>query len=68
MRRWRPCVGRDLLQIAEGADPDRAVLSQYHAVGAPTGIFMLRWRNWKLIECVGEARSLPPAPSPIRPR
>jgi choline-sulfatase len=51
--RHRP--GRDLLELSRGADPDRAVMSQYHAVGAPTGIFMLRWGIWKLIECFGDA-------------
>jgi choline-sulfatase len=54
----RPRPGRDLLDIAQGADPDRAVVSQYHAVGAPTGVFMLRWGRWKLIDCVGDAAIL----------
>ncbi len=48
------CAGRPLLEIA--ADPDdteRPVLSQYHAVGAVSGAFMLKKGRWKLNHYVG---------------
>ncbi len=34
-------------------DPERAILSQYHAVGAVSGAFMLRKGRWKLNYYVG---------------
>jgi len=46
--------GRDLRAIAgEPTDPDRAVFSEYHAVGAVSGGFMLRTARWKYIHYVG---------------
>lgn len=43
-----------LPQIADAApDPERAILSEYHAVGAVTGGFMLRRGRWKLNYYVG---------------
>ena len=46
--------GRSLLDIAnEPEEPDRVVFSEYHAVGAVTGAFMLRKGRWKLIHYVG---------------
>lgn len=46
--------GRALPAIAsEPYDANRAVLSQYHAIGAVSGAFMLRRGRWKLIEYVG---------------
>jgi len=46
--------GQSLYDIAAaGDDTDRAVFSEYHAVGAVTGAFMLRKGRWKLIEYVG---------------
>ena len=46
--------GRSLQTIAsEPTDPDRAVLSQYHAVGAVSGGYMLRRGRWKLNHYVG---------------
>ena len=49
--------GVSLSQIAIApADPDRAVLSEYHDGGSSTGAFMLRWQNWKYVHYVG----LPP--------
>ncbi len=45
--------GSNLVQIAAGEDPDRAVLSEYHAIGSITGTFMVRYRNWKYIHYVG---------------
>jgi choline-sulfatase len=34
-------------------DAERAVLSEYHDYGAPTGIFMLRFKHWKLVAYPG---------------
>jgi choline-sulfatase len=46
--------GRSLLEIAgEPADPARASFSEYHAVGAPSGAFMLRRGRWKYHEYIG---------------
>ena len=46
--------GQSLYDLAEQApDPGRAVFSEYHAIGAVSGAFMLRKGPWKLIEYVG---------------
>ena len=45
--------GRSLIGIANGDRPDRAILSEYHAVASITGIFMIRYENWKYIYFVG---------------
>lgn len=45
--------GRSLFAIADGAHADRAVLSEYHAVGATTGVFMIRQDRWKYVHFVG---------------
>jgi choline-sulfatase len=46
--------GRSLLDIArQPADPTRASFSEYHAVGAPSGAFMLRRGRWKYHEYIG---------------
>jgi choline-sulfatase len=46
--------GRSLFEIArEPADPERTGFSEYHAVGAPSGAFMLRKGRWKYHEYVG---------------
>lgn len=51
--------GRPLQQIAASApEPEREILSQYHAVGAVSGGFMLRKGRWKFIEYVGFAPEL----------
>lgn len=43
------CEGEPLQAIAgRPADPERPILSQYHAVGAVSGAFMLRKGRWKL--------------------
>ena len=44
--------GHSLLEIANGATPRRTVLSEYHAVGACTGIFMIRHGPWKYVHYV----------------
>lgn len=47
-------VGDSLLGIAAApTDPDRVVFSEYHAVGAVNGAFMLRKGRFKLIHYVG---------------
>ena len=46
--------GQSLYDLATAEnDPERAVFSEYHAVGAVSGAFMLRKGRWKLIEYVG---------------
>ncbi|WP_282182130.1 sulfatase-like hydrolase/transferase [Aliiroseovarius marinus] len=46
--------GVSLYDIAEAMeDTDRAVFSEYHAIGAVSGAFMLRKGDFKLIEYVG---------------
>jgi choline-sulfatase len=40
------------LILAAGAEPDRAVLSEYHAIGSTGGITMLRKGRWKYVHCV----------------
>jgi len=43
-----------LFEIARApADLDRASFSEYHAVGSPSGAFMLRKGRWKYHEYVG---------------
>jgi choline-sulfatase len=49
-----PCAGRPLPGIAaDPPEPDRPILSEYHAVGAVSGAFMLRKGRWKLNQYVG---------------
>ena len=46
--------GRSLFDIArEPSDPERLAFSEYHAVGAQSGAFMLRKGRWKYHEYVG---------------
>jgi choline-sulfatase len=45
--------GRSLFETLRRPDPNRAILSQYHAAGAVTGSFMLRQGRWKYIHYVG---------------
>ena len=40
------------LALAAGARADRAVLSEYHAIGSTGGITMLRKGRWKYVHCV----------------
>ena len=44
---------RSLWSIAEGEEPGRKVLSEYHAAGSVTGSFMIRHGRWKYIYHVG---------------
>jgi choline-sulfatase len=43
----RPLPGASLFAVAEGATPSRAVISEYHAISAVAGAFMLRFGKWK---------------------
>lgn len=52
------CQGQSLFEIARHALPDRAVLVQYHAAGAPTGVFMIRKGDWKYVYFSGAAAQL----------
>ena len=48
------CDGTPLDEIAaQPTDPDRPILSQYHAAGAVSGAYMLRRGRWKLNHYVG---------------
>ena len=40
------------LELAGGARPDRAVLSEYHAIGSSGGVTMLRKGRWKYVHYV----------------
>jgi len=44
---------RSLWDIAVGGEPERKVLSEYHAAGSITGTFMIRHGRWKFIYHVG---------------
>lgn len=43
----RALPSQSLWKIAEGAVPDRSVLTEYHAAGSVTGAFMIRHGRWK---------------------
>ncbi|MEL7099422.1 MAG: sulfatase-like hydrolase/transferase [Pseudomonadota bacterium] len=48
------CDGTPLPEIAAApTNPDRTILSQYHAIGAVSGAYMLRSGKWKLNHYVG---------------
>lgn len=40
------------LEVAAGAQPDRAVISEYHAIGSTGGVTMLRKGRWKYVHYV----------------
>ena len=44
---------RSLWEMTRGGDPQRAVLSEYHAAGSNTGTYMIRRGRWKYIHFVG---------------
>ena len=50
--------GVALQDLIQGGHDERGVLSEYHEIGAITGMFMLRWRNWKYIAYPGYAPQL----------
>lgn len=45
--------GRNLVEVARGRAASRTVLSEYHAMGAPTGAFMIRKGDFKYVHYVG---------------
>ena len=45
--------GIALQDLARGGHGDRAVISEYHEIGAITGMFMMRWRDWKYVAYPG---------------
>ncbi len=50
--------GRSLLALGQEPDHDRTILCEYHAVGSPTGAFMLVDGRWKYHHYVGFAPEL----------
>jgi choline-sulfatase len=46
-------MSRPLQDLAARPEPDRFVISQYHDGGAPTGFYMLRYRQWKYVHYAG---------------
>lgn len=48
-----PRPGHSLVTLANGAAPERTVLSEYHDGGAITGYFMIRRDEWKYIHYAG---------------
>ena len=53
-----PPEGRSWLALADQPEPERAVLSEYHAIGSPSAAFMLQRGRWKLHHYVGYASEL----------
>ena len=47
VRPLAPLPGHSLFAIAHGAQPERPVLSEYHAIGSTGGAFMLRHGRYK---------------------
>ena len=45
--------GVALQDLCQGGHDERGVISEFHESGAITGMFMLRWRNWKYIAYPG---------------
>ena len=54
----RALPGRSLIAIAQGAVPERTVLSEYHDGGSPTGYFMVRKDAWKYVHYAGSRPQL----------
>jgi choline-sulfatase len=50
--------GRNLINIAEGAVPERTILSEFHDGGSPTGYFMVRKDDWKYVHYAGSRPQL----------
>lgn len=49
----RMLPGRSLFDLALRPDPSRFGFSEYHAVGAPSGAYMVRRGRWKYVHYVG---------------
>jgi choline-sulfatase len=54
----RELPGASLFAVAEGAEPTRPVISEYHAIGSTAGGFMLRFGKWKYCHYVAYAPQL----------
>jgi len=52
-RAEREFPGHSLFDIAGGTEPDRTILSEYHAMGSTTGAFMIRDGKYKFVYYVG---------------
>ena len=50
--------GASLFDVANGAQPARPVISEYHAIGSSTGCFMIRFDRWKYCHYVGRPPQL----------
>jgi choline-sulfatase len=50
--------GRSLFRLAREEQPGRIVFSEYHAVGAMAGIYMIRKGRWKYVHYVGHCPQL----------
>jgi choline-sulfatase len=50
--------GASLFEVADGAQPARPVISEYHAIGASTGAFLIRFGRWKYCHYVGRPPQL----------
>jgi choline-sulfatase len=50
--------GGSLIDIAAGAEADRDVFCEYHAIGSVTGIFMIRFGDYKYVHHDGYAPQL----------
>ena len=53
-----PRPDRSLLDIANGANPDRTVFSEYHATASITGIFMVRFGRFRYVHYQGHRPQL----------
>jgi len=49
----RALPGASLLEVANGATPQRPVIAEYHAIGSVAGAYMLRFDQWKYCHYVG---------------
>lgn len=49
----RALPGASLFALANGAQPERPVVSEYHATGSTAGAYMLRFGHWKYCHYVG---------------
>ena len=54
----RDLPGRNWFEVARGVAEPGVVMSEYHAMGAPTGAFMIRKGDFKYVHFVGMAPQL----------
>lgn len=45
--------GENVMNFIDNEQYDRAVFSEYHAIGSVTGIFMIRMGKWKYVHYIG---------------